>query len=266
MNRRKFLCGVSALGTTTIAGCFENTSSESGSDVEVREPTVRNIGDDWELISQQGPQKLGEFEIAGVGVTEWHNRTKTYEYIPIRERFKRMTLGEFEEEVFIFFASRIDFKGTDSVGRPRLVQSEAATAVTDRMREMGLQNVHRTNDDWETMEVNGNTAIRMEFSGDYVVKNIPFEVDIPKKGKQTFQFDEVRVPIKAVTALWKEYDGLFLGGGAFPNPDDNKIDSAKRISITGRKKQGIDVTIDLNLMVNSSEYVSMVESLIRQID
>lgn len=261
MNRRKLLCSLSAGGLSLIAGCYGSSDSEGAtSKVSVDEPKLDGLNEDWKLLESRETQKLGEVEFSGFGVTSWYGRTKVWENLPLKKRLNELTLGNFDAEAFVFFATRIHFEGIGKHLTPTMVDEKVVKQVEAEMRGMDVSNVRKTGDG--SMQFNGNSAKELRFAGSYVEKDIPFEVELPEKGKKTYRFERIEVPVNAVTALWKRNDEMILAGGAFPSPRGGVVDSGKRLSVTGGKRNGIDVTIELNLRFSPSEYREQAKQLI----
>lgn len=263
MDRRTVLGGAATLGSALLAGCYSpGKGAGDPADREVAPPEIPELDKEkWELLDDPGTRKMADVGIGSLDVSTPYNRTVVYEFIPVRKKVERLTLGEFESNVVVFFASRIAIDGADWIAQPALLRKKAAESIIHRMKEMGVSAVRKTNDLPQPDEVNtGETAWMMDFSGFYEQRNIPFTITIPRQGERTFRFKRVQVDVKARAGIWRRNGQLFIAGGAYPT---GSIRKSKPISITGGLGQGIDVDIRLN--ISFSSYQQQIERMLKSV-
>lgn len=213
----------------------------------------------WEQVGKE----TDEFSktVLGVGV-DGYVATRIYNDTKIRADVRKKTLGQFDEVLATFFATKINLEGYATSGvRESTIADRLNPEFEAQMSDSGIQNVKTI--DTSSPVPSDHDPLVSEYRGTFSTPPIERDVSIPDAGTKRLVLPESDLAITGLTAVWKTDKGTaYAGGAVFPAENFVERDT---ISVTGQEGTGIDVTIsvDLDLKPNRirSDLVEMIESI-----
>ncbi|MDL5362282.1 twin-arginine translocation signal domain-containing protein [Halalkalicoccus sp. NIPERK01] len=265
MNRRDFLRSAGATAVAVgVAGC---STSESGN-VNVEDgrypyPSIPERAlDGWELTDRRAEHSRRRF--AGTGLDQ-HTRTELYEFARLSEEVAEKTLGQFEGDLGVFFASRITFEGYASyladAGR---VADGGLGEMTAEMEAMGITDVTEVEPTDPRPTAADGQALR-EVVGAYPVEDLSLEAELPGDARRTFEVEGGEVPVRGFLTAWKTgRRTAYVAGGAYPDGDFVR---ESPVSVTGDGRgDGIDVTVSVALGLDPEAYREELVGLVERVE
>lgn len=248
MERREYLVGLTG-GLSLFAGCggqLSEDSQQQESPDDVDWPAVQSHHlSDWERVGKR--EDTYEESQWGIGVTG-HIRTYIYENTAVRAEVKEETLGNFDQTLASFFASRIDLRGLATrLATKEKIAAQARPSFEDEMTDQGIQNVSEVTPHQPQPEIQDASPLIYEYQGEYPTPEITRSVNIEEIGQRELSIESGTLPISGLLAIWKDGSGTaYAAGGAFPAQD---YEQTETITITSEEGDGIDihVSIDLNI-------------------
>ncbi|MDS0296086.1 hypothetical protein [Halogeometricum luteum] len=186
---------------------------------------------------------------------------RTFENAALRERVKRLTLGEFDSPLARFFAAHIDLRGFTTFGAtPERLVEPAADELRETMRESGIRNVREVEVGTVRPEVASQTR---EYEGEFGYEGFSAAIEHERAGEIAIEIEGGSLPVRGFISTWKEDSGTGLAaGGAYPAESFREASTA---SITGERGTGLDLTlsadIDLDPAASRAEIVALADAV-----
>lgn len=245
MKRRQLLGSVAGAAALSLGGCLGSAREE------YPWPTVEEDAlEGWERISE----RTDEYDVSyrGVDALSVYERTRTYDYVELRESIAEFTDREVDRSLARFGASRMTLEG---VGRrlatPERLVDDAMRGVESRFESRGIESVERVDPVEPLPDVDGEIV---EYRGETVIPSFSREIDA--YGVSTaIEFDGGAIDTEGVFAIWKpEADTAYLAGGMYPAED------ALEALVPGAA--GIDAASALGLDADPAEFRGEIVALI----
>lgn len=207
---------------------------------EVNQRLLRTRG--WE----RDDQMTDEQDVADLVLTTVtaYTRTDIYEKAELRERVKEDTLGNFDEPLASFFASRTQLDPSlDSIpGSAGFVISQAKDMVKemfiDQMEDQGLTNIRPVGTTTLDVET-GQVAEVFGYSAEFEYSGMSFPIS---------EGEELQIPggsmdILGEYAIWHNGEYLIVAGGAIPAENYDE-------TLTETITDAIEVRVRIDLSLN----------------
>ena len=260
--RQALLSGTALAGITSVAGCSTPTqqSESDASDVSPPEITSQRIDRDGWKLRERLSQKLLERDLA-VTTIEGYGHTAIYEDTALRQELKEGTLGNFDQPIMLFFATRVALSpALDQlpldVGRAEVVdqaRAQAESQFNDRLANNGLTNVRRTGT--QSLDIDtGETAELINYAADFEYDSI----SVPLPNGDQLSLDDGTLTIGGYLAVWHNDENVMVAGGAFPA---DTFDKTVEKDLT----EMISVTVDVDLGLTPDAYGEELLDLIRSV-
>lgn len=255
VTRRETLAGAST-GIVALSGCsgFDGDSDTGGENHSW--PTVADSRiENWNQVSRE-TDEFSKPLVDGYVATKIFNDTK------IREDVREKTLGQFDEVLATFFATKINLEGYGtSAARDSTIADRIAPKFKSQMEDNGIQNVQATGT--SSPVPSDHDPVTREYRGTFPTSPIERDISIPDVGERTLKLPADELEITGLFSVWKTDKGTaYAGGAVFPAENFHKSDT---ISVTGKEGTGIDViiSVDLNLSPRKirRNLVEMIESI-----
>ncbi|PSP79665.1 hypothetical protein BRC81_03955 [Halobacteriales archaeon QS_1_68_20] len=189
--------------------------------------------------------------------------TEIYNDVAIRQDVREKTMGQFDEVLATFFATKINLEG---LGTRAVTASEIADRLfpefRSQMEEYGVQNVEET--ETSSPAPSNHDPVTKEYSGTFPTPAIEREVSMPDVETKTLHLPADELEITGLASAWKTNTGTgYAGGAVFPAENFSKKDT---ISLTGAEGSGIDVTISVDLGLDPTSIRNRVVGMIESIE
>ncbi len=212
----------------------------------------------WGDKSTEGDKVLddsfGPVRVVAVTSTEIYYDTE------LRRDVKADTMGNFDQDLSTFFATRVDFD--PELTTIPIISSMVMGEVKDdtqeqfetQLEDAGMVNVRETDKSSLTVDT-GETAEVYEYSAEYRFRDI--EVPVTDGKTMTIQGDTMRV--NGILAIWKHGDDVMAAGGVYPAED---FETSTTTDLT----DAITVSVDIDLGLQPQRYRNELVNLIKTVE
>ena len=260
--RQALASGTALAGITSMAGCStpeqqSDTDASGVSPPDVTSPRLDQGG--WER-QERFARKLLERDLT-VTTIEGYGHTEIYEDAVLRRKLKEGTMGNFDQPIMLFFATRVALDPALGqlplgVGRAEIVaqaRTQAERQFNGRMADNGLTNVRRTGT--QSLDVDtGQEAELTSYAADFEYDSI----SVPLPNGDQLSLDGGTLTISGYLAVWHNDENVMVAGGAFPA---DTFDKTVEKDLT----EMISVTVDVDLGLTPDAYSEELLDLIRSV-
>lgn len=257
LKRRHFLAASVAVGVSSIA-----TAPAWLSSTQPSPPTfdTQSVGEKWEQLSSEESVAF-ENSYGPLTVTATQ-QTVMLENVQLRTELRERTLGNFDAQISIAFATRVDIDPKADDLPANIGREEVMTRITEQgQRGFKRQLLENDINDIQTV---GKTVLETgqsgpvaatKYEGTYAFDAIKFTVT--DEASITIPGDELTV--NGLLATWHDGTSPIIAGGVYPG--ENFVETVQE-SLT----DAIDVRLDIDLGLTPSEYRENLVSLVGSVD
>lgn len=260
MTRRRFTAataGAAALGA--LGGCSASSREEAELALAKEPRPSRDLLTDWTETGRETGQVIDLS--TPVTTLRGYEHTVYWSEEALRRRLRERTLGQFDDDVRVFVASRVTLRPSiDDIPLEAVRETvreqaavEARSAFEAELADAGVRDVRVVDDG--TMEVaDGRTATLRVYEGRFDVS--PVSVPITETREFTVELEPLE--IEGLLAVWDDGEDVLVAGGAHPGAE---YDRAVQHDLT----DAVSVEVGVNLGFEPDRYRAELEELVASV-